>query len=697
MKNKLTRTLCAAVAAVSAVSLSFSVSADTWEQTRGNDENNGVVAVSIPQSKEDAALYWAQKVGTSWSDAPSPITMADDWIIFTSADKLCKMDKTTGEISETTGQMAGTQSYAVTAPLYADGMIFVGFDGGSVQAFDADTLESLWIYSDPLGGQSVSPIYYSDGYIYTGFWSQGWSETDQQNFVCIDVTDEDPSVPDEEKSSVWTYTSAGGFYWAGAYANDDFVVVGTEDGNNGADSYTAKIITFNKSTGEILDSIDDIHGDVRSSIVFDSETDRYYFTTKGGEFYSVKIDSDGTLSDLKSVYLGAASTSTPVIAGGRAYVGTAGQGWGSYNGSAITVIDLDSFAIAYKAPTLGYPQVSGICSTDEDGYNYVYFVENTDPSEIRYVKDKKGVTEILEPSVENGINCAPVLFTPVGEQSNYAIASLIADSEGTLYFKNDSSYIMAVGAAVEEIVIDDAETVYKAGDSFDLSSVKATAVLSNGLTRTVPSDKLTVTDAALTEDDIFVTVSYDYALYNDGADGAGTDVKPVTADIDIIVLGEEDYNAVKNTEALIEAIGEVTLDSADAVSEARNAYDALSEELKAAVSNYDVLEQAEADYAKLLENAEQEQTPEKDPDENGNNDAGENSDENAGSISDNGGDTDVEAEGSETNAPEGQNNDAEENNEVSDASTANPATGAAGGTLAGLAVIAAAAVLKKRK
>lgn len=61
-------------------------------------------------------------------------------------------------------------------------MIFAPLADGRVQAFNAETLESLWVYQDMLKGQSLSPITYSDGYIYTGFWN---AETKDANYVCI--------------------------------------------------------------------------------------------------------------------------------------------------------------------------------------------------------------------------------------------------------------------------------------------------------------------------------------------------------------------------------------------------------------------------------------------------------------------------------------------------------------------------------
>ena len=54
-------------------------------------------------------------------------------------------------------------------------------------------------------------------------------------------------------------------------------------------------------------------------------------------------------------------------------------------------------------------------------------------------------------------------------------------------------------------------------------------------------------------------------------------------------------------EALIDAIGEVTLDSKSAIDEARAAYDKLTAEQQAKVSNYAALTAAETTYAKLVQ------------------------------------------------------------------------------------------------
>ena len=64
------------------------------------------------------------------------------------------MESVTGTVVAT-GTMCDTSSFAINSATYGeeDGMLFVALSNGVVQAFDAATLQSLWIYHDPLGGQ----------------------------------------------------------------------------------------------------------------------------------------------------------------------------------------------------------------------------------------------------------------------------------------------------------------------------------------------------------------------------------------------------------------------------------------------------------------------------------------------------------------------------------------------------------------
>ena len=67
---------------------------------------------------------------------------------------------------------------------------------------------------------------------------------------------------------------------------------------------------------------------------------------------------------------------------------------------------------------------------------------------------------------------------------------------------------------------------------------------------------------------------------------------------------KENQEKISAVEAYINQIGTVNLESKTYINLARSAYDELSDELKAKVSNYDVLESAEKEYARLLEESE---------------------------------------------------------------------------------------------
>lgn len=103
----------------------------------------------------------------------------------------------------------------------------------------------------------------------------------------------------------------------GAYVSDDFLLVGTDDGGNGYTSQTSRLLLLDPATGELLDSWDNLNADIRSTVVYDDETDAYYFTSKGGTFYSVQVSGDRKLRSKWSVNLANGvggvpmSTSTP--------------------------------------------------------------------------------------------------------------------------------------------------------------------------------------------------------------------------------------------------------------------------------------------------------------------------------------------------------------------------------------------------
>ena len=470
-----------------------------WPNFRGNDQNMAITSVKTPTGQIDAEtessdveLLWASASGSGYDSGAvgSPIFVGGYMYAY-AGTRLLKLDPATGETVASVN-MVSNSDFAIIPPTYADGMIFVALKEGRVQAFRADTLESLWVYQDPLKGQSNSPITYSDGYVYVGFWN---GESGAANFVCLTADYEGTST----KEALWRYTSQGGFYWAGAYANDKYVVVGTDDGQSGYTSQTAKLVVFNKRTGEIVDSKDGYTGDIRSNIAYDETTNRLYFTSKGGYFYSEILGADGKLSGSQAINLGGMSTSTPVVYNNRAYVGVSGTGqFTAYSGHHIAVLDLTSWKVAYTATTQGYPQTSGLLSTaTDDGSVNVYFMDNYTPGVMRVINDSAGQTSLKNGITENGqSNCAPVVFKPEGPLAQYCISSPVVDEYGTLYFKNDSGNLIALTSAVKELVVKEKPEVTKGEDgAYTAVGGKIVAVLANGLERDV-TELVSYRDAA---------------------------------------------------------------------------------------------------------------------------------------------------------------------------------------------------------
>ena len=493
-----------------------------WPNFRGNDAGNAVTDAPIPYTAEDGTLFWANKIGEGIdADAVGSPILVDGDIITYAGDTIYRIDTVTGEIKHT-GKMDHKSSFSITPPTFCEGMVFVALSGGAVQAFNAETLESLWLYRDPLGGQPNCPLTVRDGYLYTGFWN---SETGDANFVCLSVTDEDPNQEKESKAASWYHTTKGGYYWAGAYVSDTFVLVGTDDGTNYGDSQTSRLLMFDRITGKLLDSCDGLDGDIRSTIVYDAETDACYFTAKGGSFYGVRI-ADGQFTDLWRTELSGDSTSSPVVYNGRAYVGVAGAGqFAAWSGHSIHVIDLENRSVAYTAGTQGYPQTSGLLTyayEEESGYVYIYFFDNMTPGKLRVLRDKPGQTKLDYVTTEGAVSAVYALFTPTGDQAQYAICSPIADEYGTVYFKNDSAHLMAFGSKIVrlDVTTEPKKMVYQEGENFDPTGMTVTATYANGKTRDVTAYVTIVADP-ITQDHTTVTISFDHVMYHNQEDGTG--------------------------------------------------------------------------------------------------------------------------------------------------------------------------------
>ncbi|MBQ8965573.1 PQQ-binding-like beta-propeller repeat protein [Ruminococcus sp.] len=563
MKKRPARFLSVMSAAALALNGVMAVSAENT----GIKSPEGASPVLVFDSSEKSALIWATQIGEdklTWSDAPTGFNAAHpDYIYICTANKICKVSKATGEVL-TTAKMAGQATYATKGPAYSDGKVFMALDNGTVQAFDSETLESLWIYHNKNGGSPTCDIVCLDGKVFTGFWN---GEEVDADYVCLDPTDLDEAVTDEETSADWELTNCGGYYWTTVAAlDDDTLAIGCENGITGqlGSPERNEIYFVNRHTGEYITRFGLGSDDIRSKLVLNG--DRVYYTDKAGHIISTNTEEGNAYDVAKVLGLeGYTCTSTPIVAGDRVYITLNAPGWNNYNGSLIVVLykyyysdGSFDFRIAYTLETAAACQAEGaFVGVDSEGYNVIYYVENGENGNIRILRDKDGMTEPLAVSEEtddegNVHKCAPIAFKPTAEFAQYCSVDPYYDAErNCIYVRNDSFNLMCISAAATGLTFaaddstryihpfghdeNDPVIVFRAGES---PKAEGFGVELEGLL--VPDTDVPAEFSVdeFTTDDEVLTVSSRYGLFK--GDGSKAEV---SRDYDVLVCSNDDEYA----------------------------------------------------------------------------------------------------------------------------------------------------------
>lgn len=475
-----------------------------WLNFRGNQENNGAYSFSEaqkpPTSEGEATLKWAVKYGEGWAAAPTPPIFKNGKIYTAINNQVKTLDKETGaEIENGTVTLAAPVAGFSTNPmLYADGKLFVQINGGRIQALDIDDngLPTASWTTPSFGGQSISPITYANGYVYTGTWTQ---EGQPGKYFAVSTSDTAPTQ-NGVRQPAWVHeNTAAGFYWAGAYANTNYVAYGSDDG---------KLYTKKPTTGAAISEVT-VNGQVRSTPVFvgdnTSGAGTLYFTTKTspgsgsqGQLCKVSVASNGTLSNPVKVTLSGMSTGTPIVHNGKVYVGICGTSQFNPNsGHAFKVFNASTLALVSTVASPGYPQAAGLLAEIGTQNPYVYFTYNAPPGGMKVFQDNGQATQT-----------ASDLYLPDTDKQQYCISPIMVDSAGTLYYKNDSCHIFAVtrvqqntgemltgmqvtssaGNVTLTPAFDTAKTEYKAKLPANATDVKFNLTLGQGATATIDGE-----------------------------------------------------------------------------------------------------------------------------------------------------------------------------------------------------------------
>ena len=443
-----------------------------WGQYQNSPTNNGVIGeIETPATYNETALKWSRKMVSGYTTSFTPPLIIDGYLYTASSTHMYRINKNTGEVVKESEELKLNVGYGMNPITYdADNdQLYVPILKGRVQCLDAETLQSKWTSEEYRYSQTLSPISCIDGCVYTGIWE---TETKDGVFFCLDAATGETKwkyVPSEHGES------KHGFYWAGCYVDDNYVVVGSDDGADntfaeaGAYPESATVYSFDRRTGAVVDKITGIKGDIRSTVVYDGG--HIYFVSKGGRLYKTSFDADGKFSNTSYIQLqvkgksggnmvDAMMTSSPVIHNGRIYVGAAGAG-GQFNadgGHMFAVIrddgTLSDSSLIYTVPVSGYPQAPPILSTateNTDGKVRLYFTFNAYPGGIYCLEDSASATASSHSN-------AQLLFRPEVSMQQYCISPLCCDREGTFYYKNDSGNLFAV--ALNKAYLNDISVKY---------------------------------------------------------------------------------------------------------------------------------------------------------------------------------------------------------------------------------------------
>lgn len=424
-----------------------------WDSFRS--QSGGVTTAYTPRTEEEAQLNWATKVGGGWmSKLGSPI-LVNGKVYMTSSSELLEINQQTGAIEQRVTLAGSTNLLAYLT--YGGGMFFVPLSNGRIQAFNAQTLEPLWISAALPNHQSISPLVYHDGYLYTGTFVGNVTTSTDGRFYCLDTADQNPSRTDEEVDFLWSCAapetaSRKGFYWTGAAIAGDRVVFGSDSGLLYSHSLTGTEQPFTFDAGS----------DIRCSITYDAASRSVYFTTTGGRLYAVPLEADGSFGQARYTEI-SPSTSTPLLYNGRIYV-TGGSMMASGN---FTVLDAQSLDILYSADLGDVSQSSVLLSTAyanaaNDYTVYLYVTLNAYPGGILRIED----------SAHNVTPKVTALYTPDADKQQYCVSSVIADRAGNLYYTNDSGYLFSIGnqpITVSDVVLTETAGSLAVGERLTLT------------------------------------------------------------------------------------------------------------------------------------------------------------------------------------------------------------------------------------
>lgn len=404
--------------------------------TSGVSAKAAVTDAQPAKSSNEAELKWAKKVGepfdekTYANNTVSKIKLVGNYIYAADDAKhrIIKIDKKDGTIvkEQKYYDPSYIQTY-VSSIGYGDKKVYVGYDNGRVEAFDEDTLKSVWV-TDENKNAIGSDFVYTNGKLYFGTTAKttDWYGEGAPFSYYVVTTSNDSK---EKTMKKVVESKAGKFYLKKAVILGKYIVI----------SDTAGTLTMIDTTNDKITDTKEIGEAFSGNITYDKMTGTIYFVAGTNDLYGIKVSADGKLKDEKKVrlYEKGYSASTPEVYNGKVYVsGSKGKAFQDKGYMAVADVSSDKYKVNYTVELSNYSQCEPtIVKTGENSVR-VYFTINDEPGGIYAIEDSKDATS----------SALETIYEPTGDTKNTGCMSdIVVDEDGTMYFANDSKYIMSVG------------------------------------------------------------------------------------------------------------------------------------------------------------------------------------------------------------------------------------------------------------
>ena len=414
-----------------------------------NGSNSAFVSFLTPTGNVHAQWILPPETPGTYPSVVSHQVISGDYVFFVRGNTLYKAQRATGKI---VGQATLDSALShTTRPLVVNGLVVVATDDGHLTAFSLDSLERVWRSEDLSGAsayQTLATLTAShDGTsVVTGFTQMQSGKESRGDFVCVDLTDGSIKwalrASEEQKSS--------GYCGSGAAAAGTDFIVGNESGD---------VVLLDGKTGSVKSKLN-LGSSVRAGVI------PYQVNSETGDGTYTTVTHDGTLhvfekrgSELVargSVKFAGSSSSTPTIAGKKAFVGGMVDLEDKGQSGVLSVINLETLKIE-RTVHAGEGEVNGAPLVSQQGEKtYVYFTVNDPVGGVwRYVLGDSDV------SGHNTSDCDALthIYVPEDAYKNFGTSPVICDAQGNLYYTNNSGALFSLTA--------DKEAPHDTGNSSD--------------------------------------------------------------------------------------------------------------------------------------------------------------------------------------------------------------------------------------